>query len=682
MRPRKLKSEATRARDGVVEPHTLLIAVNDPRIHGSDVLYKVAIMDPARPRTAIHTVDRSFSQLKPIIAKMRLIAPDAGLPEVTKSKMFGTQQPQYMEDRRASMEMFLNAVTDNRLLCYDSEFLEFVGFSEAAKERMARSALLLQLTATPTLSVFVQLLQQRGSMIDGEELIQSTAAAARSWLRGRQDFNFIRVLGNITHPRWVNKKINVLVEDGSRRQHVLTIQTVVSERGFLRPLAFNGAAGDYSPVDRLKRVKHMISHLSKHGSIFALPTVIEVMEDWVVSVRPFYPAGSLYDLLHDVRDPLSKGSLKYAQPGGGLPADTLQQVAQGVLQIIRACHEYNIPLPTLTMGNVMVEVDRSTRRVSVLLAGIEDLVSGNSWLPCVPPLDGIDSIKALLEADQATPTESDVPPKTNLDLLLFGAILYQCATGTVLDPEMLTDLLSVQGDPYVPPVALPSTAVSNVKHLFGGSQNSRLPVPKSILPEVLNLLHYLFHPTIPADIRILVHHSFLRMPSTDDGAPSGDGALPLRAKDVEIMEAIAEQWVGLWEKHRAKKEKLEQQKVEIKLGLGTESLSVGEGMKRKQSKKAISKKRDEELAAQRRPVTPPPPPPPATVVPSSAPKAPNMPTMSPQNSQAPPPPLSMEKTAPLPPSTTPPPPKRPPPPPPPPKAPPPKVAPPPPKKAH
>lgn len=681
MRPRKAtRSDATKTRDMAVEPHSLLISVNDPRVCGSDVLYRVAIMDPARPRTAIHAVDRTFSQLKPIIAKMRLIAPDAGLPEVTKSKMFGTQQPEYMEARRESMELFLNAVCDNRMLCYETEFLEFVGFSEAAQERMARSALLLQMTSTPTLKAFIDALTERGQIADGEAELQAATSAARSWLRGRQDFSFIRVLGKVTHPSWVHKKMCVLVEDGSRRSHLLTIQPVVGERGFLKPSSVGGKGGEDSSVDRLKKVRQMISHFEKHGSVFVLPTVVDIVEHWMIAVCRVFPAGSLYDLVYDVRDPLSKGALKYAQPTKGLPAETMQQVAQGVLQLLRACHEHNIPTPTLTMGNILMEVDRATRKVNVALAGIEDILSGNTWLPFVPPLDGTDRIQECLQSEKS-PLE-DAGPRTNVDLLLFGSILYQCATGTMLNPRQLSALLSVQGDPFVPPVALPASAVSSVKHVFApGADDTSLPQPHDVLPEILSLLHYLFHPTIAADIRILVHHSFLRMPSNEDGTPSGDGALSIRSKDIPIWESIGDQWVEMWGKQRAKKERIEQQWVDIKLGVPSE-LSVGEGMKRRRQEKATIRKK-QQAESVFAPPPPPAPPPPAPVVttPSTAPKAPDMPSMTPQSAPPPPPALSMEKSAPVPPAATPPPPKSPPPPPPAAKGPPPKVAPPPPKKA-
>lgn len=612
-----------------IQPDKLRITVNDASVVGNEARYRVAIMDPLRPRVAIHTVDRTYNQLKPIMKKFQEVDPMLCLPEVPK-KMFGALEPAFIEDQRSGIERYLNAVADSKLLCYDVDFLAYVGYDSAAKERLMRTQLLLELNHSRTLhACFTALLFQ-------PRADEGSVTAARCWLRNRDDYTFVQGLPAPTHPKWPCRKAAILVEDTARVQYILTIQPI-KETSIL----FEAS------LEKVKRVRQMMQRLN--STIFSPLVDMDVVEgNKLISVRRIHNAGSLTDFLHDAPSPID--SNKFAYVSKGLPLSRLHQAANETLKIIRACHEHGFSVPNLLMGNLLVNI--SNDRITLSLGGWEDVLAGNSWLPL-----------------QAVEFSEEGPNKTHLDVLLFGAILYQLSTGTVLAPDALEALLMCQGEPF--DEGQDEVAITPQHHILTQSMLVNCPA------EVASLLHYIFHPTIPADIRILVHHSFLRVRNTiveADGAlyaaPAGEGALAIKKKDLELIKEEISLWEQEWENKASRRDARDKEDCDFALKNSKGTAGIIE--KKKQSRKSMMVS----TPAIPEPGPPAPSPTPTTVHVSTGASAPNMPSFAPQNHLAPPPPVVMSNLSPNgvplppppPPCKTPPPPvsKAPPPPPPPP----------------
>ena len=615
-----------------IQPSTLLITVNPAKSRGDEARYLIGIMDPLRPRTAIFSVTRTLAELKPVMKKIAEIDPEYELPEVP-IKMFGALEPDFIDVQRAAIEAYLNAVAHSKLLCFDTDYLAFVGYSEAASERLQRSHLLLQLSHSMTLSsCFASLVNQ--SMREPDD---AAIATARCWLRGRADFVFVRTLPSLTHPKWPCRKTTLLVEDAARRQYLMTVQPLS---------AVSILAGSAGP-EKLKRVRQMMQRAEP--AVFAPLLELDLIEEKLLAVRPLHPAGSLLDLIYDASSPIE--ATKFATDrsgGGGLSAARLHQAARETFRILRACHAYGFSVPNLLIGNLLVRFTPSGE-LQLALGGLEDVLAGNSWLP-------LQSV--------APDAEQDMPRRTHVDVLLFGAILYQAASGVVLTPEALQRMIGCQGEVFADDEDLTGDGISIAPqhHVLGQR------ALQGLAPEVANLLHYVFHPTVPADERVLQYHAFLRIASTIVETAEGglyaepdEGALSIKKRDLELIHEQTARWDEERDHKSRRKERHERECAAVtgRSGDGLESASsngpsVAVLMERRQHKKEreARKRAEAERAAAPAPVVVAAPPPPPTVAVSMAPQPPQMPNFATAGALLqPPPPVVLSAPAPPPPGT-------------------------------
>eukprot|EP00758_Cryptobia_borreli_P001012 Tbor_TRINITY_DN1864_c0_g1::TRINITY_DN1864_c0_g1_i1::g.23093::m.23093 len=569
---------------GKIEPHSLIISVSDPIMYEGEVHYKISIMDPLRPRVAIHTVSRTYLDLKPILKKLSDIDKSVNLPPVkkVKIKLFGSLKEPF-EESRASIEQNLNAICKNRLLNYDVDFLNFVGYQEAANERMARCALLTELAGTPTLHGFFSILKNSETV---KPEVEAHLIAARCWLRSKDNFIFIRALDCLTHPNWYTCKVNILVEDARRKPYILTVQTIKESVSYF---GSSMQTDSVSLPERVKRVKELLCDNVRINGVLAPLTVLEVCEGRMYAIRELYSMGSLYDYIYNVSDPLSSGSVKYKDDTKRLPFPLLQKLCQSVFHIVKSCHAFDIPTTNLTMGNLLVVVDPVTGNPRCLLGGLEDVLAGNGWLPFKPPSSYEGSMVHSSTTDEiqfnqvVDSPDGPVVRRTNIDILLFGTIMFQCTYECALAAEGLESLLQVQGDPFISKatelpdnivIAQTSHVLSNIQELKG---NTPSLIDNGVSPtglksvnylreapsEVFNLLHYIFHPIIPVDERVLAHHSFLWVdaPAPTDNtnyrSPSMEIALQLKKRELNIFFEMTRLWEKECDHNRLRREKAE-----------------------------------------------------------------------------------------------------------------------------
>jgi hypothetical protein len=285
--------------------------------------------------------------------------------------------------------------------------------------------------------------------------------------------------------------------------------------------------------------------------------------------------------MYENQNILESGGVKYP-PGTVLkPMDlkAVRAVGRKLLQILVTLHQYNISVPHLSLGNILLSENNG-----VVLGDMDDLLVATTRFPMLRPYEagGEETIKA-----------------TRLDVLLFGVVLWQMAAGRLLDVSFIAKLLCCQGDP------LDREAAASDEQEVMGRPHLALKV-RDVPLEVQNLLHYIFHPQIPADLRVLVNHSFFN--ANAKTSAQAEEQVKLKKADVELFQMVQDNWDADFtrrEQERQHGEELRTQAREMK--------------KRGDAPSTVERRRGTERADSAPSVSPPPPaPPPPSVVGTSS----------------------------------------------------------------
>ena len=510
----------------MISPANLVISVTDPEVEGEDAVYKICIMDPHRPNVPLNQVRRTYRDCKPLFKKLRGMNPDPPLPDVPKTKVFGALDDEFLETRRRTMEMFFNSVSDNRLLCDDVDFLQLVGYfelygAEKEKQTKRRQEQILKGTSVPYLIAFVPEFSE-----------DSNVSAARMWLRG-SPYVFQRVLPHLGLPKSYQRKTRILVEDPQRISYLLTVQKI----------------GDNAPKgigEKGELTKKAIQALMRlDGKLFCPYVTVDFDAGRSYTISKVARRGSLLDEMHGNQNVLEGGHVKY--PAGTVltPMDPkmIKLIGRKLLKIIVTLHQYNISVPNMSLGNILL-----TEQNGIVLGDVEDLLVATTRFPMLKPYEGAG--------------EDEVVKKTRLDVLLFGMILWQLSAGRLLDTSFISKLLCSQGDPLDREKSTSSDGEEDVEVMMSRPHHAMRV--KEVPLEIQNLLHYIFHPQIPADVRVLVNHSFFN--TLDKGTAKAttvdDEPVKMKKSDVEMFAQVEDNWEADFKKREDDRLRLDEMRIQ------------------------------------------------------------------------------------------------------------------------
>jgi hypothetical protein len=506
-------------------PSEMILSVTDPSVENDDAVYKVSIMDPYRPSIALHCVHRTYRECKPVFKKLHAMNPDPPLPTVPKTKVFGTLDPATLEERRIAMEMFFNGVCSNRLLCEDMDFLRLVDYFSVSSLLTTGGRIV---TGGPMRE------EERGTnipyflmdVLSWDE--EANVAAGRMWLRGT-NYVFQRLLPQLSHRGTAKHKTRILVDEAkSGLQYILYVQDMSS-------MAIAGGLEPGSEV--LKRTRNTLQRLNVGH--FCPYIAFDVASGKAFSLTKITRQGSLLDALYGVNDPLVSGDVKY--PGAvqpkPMPLKRIQFIGGKVLKIIESCHQYNIAVPNLSLGNLLI-----TESGSIVLGDMDEVVLGRTRLPALPPYENEDDSE-----------ETGPQTRTPIDILLFGIVLLQLATGRVLDASHLGRYLTCQGDPLDKDDKEEDEAVRMLRPHVAAN------LPGSVPDEIKGLLFYIFHPMIPADIRVLLNHSFFQSATSQEVEKA-----KWKKSDVETFHVAQQWWQGELQRREEARVRREEEKAFIR----------------------------------------------------------------------------------------------------------------------
>ena len=612
--------------------HSLVVSVTEPTIVGEDAQYKVSLQDPDRPAVSVHRVNRTYKDLKPVIKKLASMNPDPPLPSIPKTKVFGALEDDFLQERCSAIEMWANAVCANRFLVKDIDFLEIIGYEEYQKLRGNAASNFLEKSQVNSVPAFLSFPR----MSDREADLQ----AARGWLRS-SPYSFIKALPELNHPSILSHKTHLLVQDDAGIQYVLSVVPI----------------GPTAPVDlkgeKLKSLQRLLTTLDRQ--LFAPLANIATDEHRAYCVRLLAREGSLMDALNTTpQNVLEPGTKKYPCMAP-IAVRHLRKWGRKILTIMQACAQYNIPLPHLSLGNLLI-----SEQYGIVLGDMECLVLGCTRFPATnTPLndDG--------EPCATIPDGAEQLPKTNFDILRFGLVLYQLALGKPLDANVQSQLLCCQGDPF-------EVKLENEDNGEAEEDGAKPAVKKVALnttfPDVpdpvRNILYYIFHPTIPADIRVLLHHSFFANPETDGKDSDGIVAPPIKfkKKDLALISEVVTNWrqelddrAQTRKKRAEERERMRELKKRGKSGPGSHPTSPkSTSISPSTSPPPPTSLMSSGSGAQQAAVGPPPtsiaaPPAPLSTAASTAPPIPQPTATSPPPKASPPPPVAPPPKAPPPP---------------------------------
>ncbi|KEG14927.1 putative p21-activated kinase 3 [Trypanosoma grayi] len=484
----------------MLRPYTLLLNVIDASPTGDDITFKVCVMDPARPTQILSVIERNYSQCALVSAKLHEAFAGQELPELLGPSFFRGLDPAYVEARRASLEVFLNTVASHRLMCTDAGFLSLVGYEQAVACEEKEGA---AFTVGYERWTVARCLRVAGATAEQHE---ADVVAARMWMRGTP-FVFRAVVPSQRVGMW---KTRVFVTDNA-----LGTELILVVQRMEKSLAVSEAE-----VHAWRRTV-----VGLDPAVFYVPLYVDVVAPHVFAVYPVAPHGSLCDSLHSTlpftRDSKHRRQQQQRYAVQPMALHDVQLVGRKLLYILRSCHRHNISLPLLSLGNLMM-----SERHGVVLADVEDIFAGTTRFPALYPYEEREG-------------GDELPPRrTPFDILLFGVILLQLC-GVHVEPWMLCALLTCQGEPFVAEDADKDEASPrNPVCMLNGFAE----IPLSIK----NILFYIFHPTIPADLRVLANHTFfndLSMKVVEVSTVSSPAAVAnLRKKDVELFHRAQDRW--------------------------------------------------------------------------------------------------------------------------------------------
>ncbi|ORC91943.1 putative p21-activated kinase 3 [Trypanosoma theileri] len=490
----------------MLHPSALLLRVIDPLPGENDMTFKVCIMNPVRPTVALTVVERTYNQCSLLCTRLGKFVSDRELPTLLGQSLFRGNDPTYVEARRTSVEVFLNSVVSHRLLCRDEEFLSLIGFEQAALLEQRKYEENLHHTRAEARCSDEWTIARR--LITASSLSEdhdSNIIAARMWLRGTP-FVFRSIVPSSSSSstqltRW--RKTRIFVTDASIGTELLLVVQHVVTMAEIEVHAWQKILIGLNPT------------------LFYDPLYVDVAASRVFAIYPIAPQGSLRDMLLSRRPFTTEKKQEREQIVKPLEVSQLQQLGRKILYILCSCHQYNISLPILSIGNLIL-----SERHGLVLSDVEDILAGTCLFPSHYPYI-IQEGNALL------------PQRTPFDILLFGVILLQLC-GVCVDEQMLHTLLTCQGEPFISDSSEEDeeTPRRSCHHII--ARFTEIPLA------IKNILFYIFHPTIPADLRVLAHHCFFNeneLDSVDSFInPSTTSTAKMRRKEVELFHRSQDRW--------------------------------------------------------------------------------------------------------------------------------------------
>lgn len=575
-------------------PNNLDIRVSDAVIEGGNVSYRISLMHPMRPNVTVAYVMRRFSDLEPIMKRLKdLPATVPPLPPVPEKKFFGNTAPEFVEKRRQDIESFLRAVAYNQDLCSEDDFLKSVGYPPPPA---ALSAAGVDISMSTGLASAVGALKSSKSPrspkgpapTSVESLMQTTPwlrgppthftaeqdiAAAQGWVRGTP-FRLIRALPPLSYRR--NCKTNFLLEDPSQPAGSKESKLILSV--YTPDPQLSIAIPDEKKLSYI--VRTICTALGSSQPNFAAPIVFTADKGRMFVVRKYYQSGSLLDLMFAAGgESLVEATRKYASKPKPFSSDHIAIVGKQLLLVARQCHEFNIPLPNLHIGNIFLDGEKmSLDKSPIVISDVESSLLGLTNTPVMLPVSGREEVDTTA---------------THIDILRIGLILLSLAVGMPLRADVEVQLLRCWGTPWMPSWQPPNDEEDDDEDEDGKkssktsktSKNAKKDIPPDapmappdsvfagVQDPLLSILKFIFLPNNKCEIDTLLNHSYFKnskLPKSyrqgflvdpqDVSKKNENGVLPsltgLKKKDVELFSEAAAKWTTLMEAAEEAKIKL------------------------------------------------------------------------------------------------------------------------------
>ena len=521
-----------------LSPQQLVLTVTDPiDMHGV-THYKISICDPRRPAVALAYVYRRYSAFEAVLKKLAALNPTPPLPPIPEKKWFGAADPTFVEKRRVALEYSLRCVAANRLLVADKDFLELVGYPPPDMTRHADPT-------TPTVAKEVTTLSPaRGAKeivkmdftawLRYEMVVphEGNVQAAQGWIRSTP-YRIVRVLPVLAYRS--QRKTYLLLADGQKAHYLLAVYELQPELA--------KAFQDEKTFGYFQKLL-----VSLDSAVFAPPVAVMREGGHVFVVRPIYPRGSLRDVLHPTAHKtnfLDDQSRKYAAKATPLPVDSVRGVGKQMLYAALQCHEFNIPVPQLHLGNFLVD-----EAMRVHLADVESAVLGTTVSPVVLPFaDG--------PSDEVT----------HVDVLRFGICLIEMSLGIAVSPRVEARLLKTCGATWLPSFGASDSdsdggdsssdedASASVAAAKGPRKDDVLcDLPMKLPPAVDEVVRKIFNKKEKVDFPALLAHPFFATATYAGGKHSpvlAPAPVKLKRKSVEMLAAAAGRWTEMLQRWEA-----------------------------------------------------------------------------------------------------------------------------------
>ena len=477
----------------------------DPVRDDGTMKYKVCIANPTRPGVSLSQVYRRFNEFEAVFRRLVEMRPEPPLPPMPEKRLFGSNEPAFIEKRRCELEHFLRQVCLNRFLVSDIEFLALVGFSQA-KEKYSEA------TAT-----------KRSANRDiAEETVTCVPWIVPS-LAINSEENFHTAQGYIrSTPYSIEKQLPQLSFRDPRKSYMLL--TDVKRARFVMSITAIQDIGVALKDD--KRIANF-TRLLKSNLADWFPSVVDVGCDAsrVYVVRPVNERGSLRDKMFSA-EAISPSVRKFKGKGKGFSLDEIASFGKQMLLTMKSLHTFNLACPQAHLGNWMLCADNK-----IELSDMESVVLGTCRLPTVLPFD---------EA-------GDPHATTHIDILLFGINLIEMFLGSPLSAAKEQQLLYVQGDP---------TGFEELEEEDGEKAEASMAAIGEFLDslnckndEFKHILKYIFHNENCADIDTLLKHSFFAkakfkssLKALESSSYEEHPHLKLKVKDIGMFSESARNW--------------------------------------------------------------------------------------------------------------------------------------------
>ena len=521
--------------------------------------YKIVALNPQNPEIALWYVFRPYYQIDAVIRKLAQLKPDPPLPKLPpmekKSKgffgsLFGSSswkdfdEPSSLslEGRRQLLERCVQMASMNKILVADDDFLRLVGFNN-------KTGIPANSPAMDVIENVSYIEEPRTDSTSGKMHDIEVSEHDAHWLRyksvslkeeenTRAAYSFIRstnyrilsVLPPLAYHR--PGKTNLLVTD-EKSSLLLSVYRVSHELS--------------KKLEQEKPLSHFIRLLdSLNTQDFLVPLTVRFEAGYVFVVRNVVKGGSLNDKLYGAQHlQLEHRDKKYANPKlKPKPFSTTRIAKYGyqIARLIQRCHEYNIALSNLSLGNFLV----TGKDENVLkLTDIESVILHTSPSPVVLPY-----------------SESPSDAVTHIDILRFGICLIEMALGLKLSHSVESALLQVNGKTWMPNFDGPPadteeddeehrtendlTSQAELRNIYGPAKVLLLlpqPLPAPGKDEgggLRDVIIRIFTPRAKVEPEALLGHSYF---SSASKKCDGDNTeMKLKKKDLEFFYEAREHW--------------------------------------------------------------------------------------------------------------------------------------------